>query len=356
MAQSRSTATVRTEFVLWVANGLFWFGLAVYVWGSWMLGPDFKANTLGVDQAPESYVLLVRTAEAISVLLAIFQLWHFVVKPKIRTGRFSFDGLFFLACLTLYLQEPWINYNNHQFLYTTVAYNMGSWVNYVPGWNSPNGDLIPVGSIIWATAYLNLVAFWAYSGSLFMRWLKSKRPGISNINLILATFAVFLPFDFVLEQTALALGLFNYSSTVPELTLWAGEPYQFPVYEMVLWCAALTGWSSVHFFRNDRGETYVERGIESIRFPSSGAKTFTRFVMMMGICQLYFLLLYNVPYFYWSTKGAAFPAYGEWRVAGVCGPQSKYDCPAADVPVPKRESPTNRIRLVDNDNNSIEVR
>ena len=108
--------------------------------------------------------LWVRSVEVASILLAVFQLWYFIIGPKLKTGRLSFDGLFFLACWTLYLQEPWINYNNHQFLYTTVSINRGSWLNYIPGWNSPNAELIPVGSIIWFTAYLTLVGLWAYAG------------------------------------------------------------------------------------------------------------------------------------------------------------------------------------------------
>ena len=332
---------------LWMVIGLFWFLLSVYVFGAWMLGPDFKQNTIGREMASDGYVIWVRCVEVGSVVLALAQIWYFILRPKLRTGRMSFDGLFFIACWSLYLQEPWLNYNSPQFLYTTVSYNMGSWVNYVPGWNSPNGELITVGSIIWFTAYLNLVGLWAYAGGSFMRWLKGKRPDLSNIGLLCATFIVFIPFDLVLEQIILRGQLFNYASTVPELTLWAGEIHQFPVYEIVSWCACLTAWSAVYYFRNDKGETFAERGLGNLRFPTAGLKTFARLLIIMGFCHTMFLVLYNVPYFYWSTKGGSYPPFAEYKVGGLCGPGTNFDCPGLQVPVPKSGSETNRTIALD---------
>jgi len=160
--------------------------------------------------------------------------------------------------------------------------------------------------------------------------------------LILVTFLVFIPFDFVLEYGILTTELFNYASTVPELTLWAGQKNQFPLYEIVSWCACLTCWTSLRHFQNDKGETLAEQGMSRIRFPTEGLETFTRFLVITGACQIFFLLLYNVPYFYWSTKGAAFPDYASYRIGGLCGPDTNYDCPSLRTPVPKRLSPTNR--------------
>jgi Spirocyclase AveC-like len=333
---------VNTGTKLWIANGTAWFLFAVYVWGAWILGPDFKENSIGRDAATPGYVLWIRCVEIASVLLAIGQLTYFVFLPKRRTGKLSMDGLFFLACWTLYLQEPWLNYNSPQFLYTTVSYNRGSWCNYIPGWNSPNAALLPVGSPIWFTSYLTLVALWIFAGSQFMRWWKKKRPNISGLELILTTFVLFIPFDFVLEYIILSTGLFNYASTVPSLTLWAGQKNQFPLYEIIIWCATLTAWSSVRYFTNDRGETWAERGLSNIGFRSEGLKTFTRFLVIMGSLHVLFLAIYNVPYYYFSTKGAAFPAYEPYRIGGLCGPSTNFDCPGLKVPVAKHDSETNR--------------
>jgi hypothetical protein len=328
---------------LWIFHGLFWFVFAAYCWTAWILGPDFKENAIGRDLASWNYTAWIRTVEVISIILAIVQLWIFVIRPKLKTGSLSFDGMFFLACWTLYFQEPWLNYNSPQFLYTTVSYNMGSWLNYIPGWNSPNAELIPVGSIIWFTAYLSLVALWAYLGSRFMNWYKTRRPEASVLRILIVTFCLFIPFDIVLEHIILMTELFNYASTVPELTLWSGEKYQLPIYEIVSWCACLTAWSAVHYFRDDQGYSFPERGFQKIKFPNESIKTFCRFLAIMGFCQLMFLALYNIPYFYWSTKGGSYPDYAPYKIGGLCGPETDYDCPGLEVPLSKAASPTNRI-------------
>ena len=338
----RHRSGVSTASKLWIANGLAWLVFMVYVWGAWILGPDFKENAIGRELASPSYVLWIRTVEVASIMAFLFQVWFFIIRPKLKTGKLSVDGMFFIICGTLYLQEPWLNWNSHQFFYTTVSYNRGSWLNYIPGWNSPHPELIPVGSVIWATAYFTLVGLWVFAGSSFMRWWHAKHPNLTPLELILTTFVVFIPFDFVLEYIILSTELFNYSSTVPELTLWAGQINQFPLYEIVSWCACLTAWSAMRYFQNDKGETVVERGFSNIKFPNDGVKTFTRFLANLGVCHLLFLALYNIPYFYWSTKGAAYPPYKAYRIAGVCGPATNYDCPGLAVPVPKKDSPTNR--------------
>lgn len=339
-ASQAATLSGATRF--WIAAGAFWLVFCVVVWGAWILGPDFKPNTIGADQATALYVRFIRGIEIASVLLAIVQVWIFILRPKLRDGRMSFDGLFFIACWMLYIQEPWINYNSHQFLYTTVAYNMGSWCRYIPGWNSQHPELIPVGAIIWCLAYLTLVGLWAFVGSRLMRWARKRWPQLSSGQLIAICFLAFVPADLVLEHGILYFELFNYASTVPSLTLHAGEIWQFPIYETLSWCATLTCLSTIHFFRDDAGDTWSGRGIQKLKI-GEGRKTFLRFLAILGAAQIGFFLTYNVPYFYWSTKGGAYPPYKEYRTAGVCGPNTEYDCPSLSTPLPKADSPTNRV-------------
>ena len=335
-------STAGTKF--WIAMGAFWFIFCMVVWGAWITGPDFKPNHIGVAQASPGYITLIRSLDVISVLAAATQLWFFVLRPKLRTGRFSFDALFFLSCWMLYIQEPWLDYNSDQFLYTTVDYNMGSWCRYIPGWNSPNAELIPVGSLIWCLAYLNLVAIWGYVGSKLMGWMKRRWPALAPWQLVCLCFLAFIPADLILELSIVYLQLFNYASTVPALTIFAGKTYQFPLYETASWCATLTALSCIHYFRNAHGEALPERNLRLLNL-SPGTKTICRFLGILGMCQVWFFLTYNVPYFYWSTKGGAYPPYAAYKIAGVCGPGTNYDCPGLTIPVPKALSPTNHMAL-----------
>jgi hypothetical protein len=137
----------------------------------------------------------------------------------------------------------------------------------------------------------------------------------------------------------------EYASAVPALVPWAGQPHQFPLYEIVSWCGTYTGLACLHQFRNDKGQSRVERGIDALKLPQTG-RTGARFLAIMGACQLIMLATYNIPYQYWSLQGGAFPDYPLYRTAGICGPQTDYDCPAPAVPVARRQSWTNRIAPV----------
>src|SRR5271168_3854452 len=92
-------------------------------------------------------------------------------------------------------------------------------------------------------------------------------------------------------------------------------------------------------FRDDVGRCIPERGLENLRIPRK-LHTFARFLMMMGFVQLGFLVTYNIPYFYWSTKGGAYPAaLQSYRIGGLCGPKTDFDCASLENPVPKAGSP-----------------
>ena len=333
------TAAVR----FWIAWGGAWLALMCYCWGRWIFGPHFVQNTVGRELAPSWYVNLVHGVEIFAVVVTILIIWKFILSPKLRTGQISFDGLFFLGCWLLFFQEPWINWVSLQFLYSTVFINFGSWCGYIPGWSSPNPEKMPVAIVAWGSAYLWLVAIPAYCGSRFMSWLKARTPSIGLWQMVGTTYLVFVIFDLTLESFILRTELFNYGSTIPEFTLFAGEKHQFPLYEVLSWCATYTGLACLHHFRDDKGRSFVERGIDKLNIRGR-AQTFTRFLTILGACQLIMLVTYNIPYsIYGLHAGPLLPVYEEYRTAGVCGPNTDYACPDPNLPIARRSSPTNRI-------------
>lgn len=329
----------------WVTIGGLWLALCIWAWGGWIISGDFKTNTIGRGSAPYSYKVFVHSVEVFAVLVSAYILWRFVLRDKLRTGRLTFDALFFLGCWMLLIQEPWINWSSYQFMYATPAINFGSWTSHIPLWSSPNSQLVPL-PIVWVgTAYLWLVAIPAWAGSKFMTRLRQRNPGIGIFRLLGTTFLAYVVFDLVLETAIVRTQLFSYASTVPSLTLFAGTKYQFPLYETVSWCSTYLGLACIHHFRDDRGRTLVERGIDNLRV-SGRAKTFARFLAIMGACQLVMLVTYNIPYVYWGLHAGPTPkslADAPWRTAGVCGPRTSYACPNPHDPIAKRGSPSNRI-------------
>jgi hypothetical protein len=330
---------------VFIAHGLFWFVAAISVWTAWIISGDAKPNTTGRGLEPHWYVGLVRGVEIAGLIVTLWMLWHFVVKPKRRTGRLSFDGLFFLGCWMMYFQEPWINWSSLQFLYSTTFVNFGCWCNHVPGWTSPNGNLIPVAAL-WGTAYLWIVALPAYAASKLMSWTKRRNPSISNLRLVIYCFIGFCIFDFVQDVLFLHTQLFNFGATIHSLTLFNGTDYAFPIYEAPMWGGTLTMLACLHFFRDDRGRSIPERGIDQLGIRNGKVKTLARYLAIMGVCQLAILLPYNIPYNYIGQRAGSIAAplvERPWRIGGVCGPATAYDCPNTKLPLATVTSPTNRI-------------
>ncbi|MHB8691168.1 MAG: spirocyclase AveC family protein [Solirubrobacteraceae bacterium] len=314
---------------LWVAHGVLWLALIAYVWGAWIVSGDFTPNTIGRGLEPTWYVVAVWIVQiGLGVIFSAWILWHFVIGPKLRTGRLSFDGLFFLACWLVFFQEPWMNWINLQFLYATTFVNFGSWLNQIPGWSLPNARLIPV-PMVYGMAYLWMLGFGAWAGSRYMARQRRRDPGRSNGRLIWQTFGAMVLVDLIGESIMIHLQLISYPRTIPSLTLWAGTDHQFPLYELLAWPGTFIIISSLHFFRDDQGRSWPERGIDRIGIRNGKLHTFARFAAIAGVCQLAILVAFNIPYQIYGLHAGPVPKAlldRPWRMAGICGPGTAFDC------------------------------
>ena len=326
---------------IWIAHGALWLALIAYVWAAWVVSGDFAVNSIGRGLEPDWYVILVRCVEVVfGILVSGWIIWHFIVEPKLRTGSLSFDGLFFLACWLMFFQEPWMNWINLQFLYATTFVNFGSWLGQIPGWSLPNGELIPV-PMVYGMAYLWMVGLGGWAGSRYMTRQRRMDPGRSNGRLLWQTFGVMVLVDLLVESAMVHTQLINYPRTIPELTLWAGTDHQFPLYEALSWPGTFIIISSLHFFRDDQGRSWPERGIDSIRIKSGKVRTLARFAAIAGVCQLAILVTFNIPYQVWGLHAGPVPEAHlkrEWRMSGVCGPNTAYDCGGPTYRPPRSNS------------------
>lgn len=330
---------------VWIALGAFWLAVFAYCMIAWVLGPDFRPNTFGRDQASVGYVRFLKGLELAMLALTLWILWYFVFAPLRRDRRFSFEGLYFLACFTMVVQEPWHSWIRPQLLYNDIFFNMGSWMGTLPVSN-PTAQLTPL-----PLAFAGLGYFWIFGlpalvGSKLMKRVSERkrgenRPGPSPLALIGGTFAGFCLFDIAIESFILRTGMFIYPSTIPSLTLFAGKPYQFPIYEMVSWAGTYTCAACLLHFRNAQGETIVERGLDRIAAPGR-RRTFLRFLALVGFLQTSILATYNIPYMFWALHGGPYTVSEQshpWLTAGMCGDSTPYPCPGPGIPFPRRDAP-----------------
>ena len=96
--------------------------------------------------------------------LTAWLLYMFVLKSLLQERTLSFDGMFFLACFTLVLQEPWHAWIRPQLLYNDIFLNYGTWMGYLPV-SSPVAYKTPLPIAFAGLGYFWIVAGPAYCGS-----------------------------------------------------------------------------------------------------------------------------------------------------------------------------------------------
>ena len=122
-------------------------------------------------------------------------------------------------------------------------------------------------------------------GCWVMRRIKSRWPNISNLRLILATYAICFVFDFVMEALVmLPIGFYTYPGAIRAVSFNAGTYYQWPIYEGLMWGGVQAALCCLRFFTDDRGRTIVERGLDNVR-GGVVRQQFIRFLAIFAGCQ-----------------------------------------------------------------------
>ena len=279
-----------------------------------------------------------------TVVCFIYVAHRFIYQPWRENGELSSDGLIVLALISLNWQNTFPNYFSHSIYLNSVFLNWGSWYQYIPGWVSPNMHRLPEAPIAWGLCYACWFVFFPMvMGAKLMRYLKERRPDASAAKIFWSAWVVFMIVDFILEGFFLRTGMYAYAGVVQSLAIWGGETYQFPVYEIIGWALAWTIYASMYYYRDDRGLTWAERGINHLNIGKS-MKKFVRFLALAGAFNLIFLFSANIPVAIGGLNADPMPeGYPSYLTNGICGPGSEYECPDPALPIPRQTSATNRM-------------
>lgn len=326
----------------WALVGLAFLTLYGYIVAKWLTGP----HTQRVDAGPSEVPGWMKTAYDIYLPLGIVAmvgvLYWFIVRPWIRERRVTTNGLMVIVFVISVIQDPWLNYYVPVATYNTHLWNAGSWVNDVPGWQSYGtaGHQMTEPLLFSVPMYVYALLPLALLGTWIMRRAKARCPNIGTLGLLAVCFAALGTIGMVLEIAFLQLGFYGYRSATPELTLFHGHFYQYPVYEMPFLGAWLTSFSALLYFKNDKGQTLVERGVDQLR-ASAAQKVALRFLALTGAMSVIFLVTYNVPWQFFALKNEAWPADVQNRsylTSGMCGPGTDRACPGPDLPIALQDS------------------
>lgn len=312
-------------------------GLAVVAWGKWITGDHFRPTPHGTDEFGGSSLLLLHVLEGIFAAVAIAFIWFCLLRPLLRERRLTFDGMLVITAVTLWYLDPLDNYVNFTFTYNTHLLNLGSWTEFIPGVRYPNIERFPEPIVALPSLYVIWVCVSAVGGCAFLNWVRSRWPAISTGKLISVLFVTFAAIDLGGEIFLIRTNVFAYPGTVKGFTLWSGSRYQFPLHEplcVAVWC---TGMTLLRYYRNDRGQSIAERGVEKLRLPAK-ARTGLSLLAVIGYMHALFVVGYFFPYNAMAVQADTWPAMPSYMRAGMCGDGTDTACPSEYVPIPSRNS------------------
>lgn len=341
-AASPLTASRTQPVVIWALVGALILAFQAYVLGSWVTGPNFVTTPTGPDpitQGQQLYYLLLQWGVSLGAIACMLK-W--VVWPRIRTGRINADGRLFLAGSMIFFWDMSMNYSSTALLYNSHMVNFGAWsLGSWPSWMSPAGNLLPEPVFVTIPGYVALVTTQAIFVCWLLRKAKSRWPGLSllaSLGLIILGCAVV---DTLIELFLLRTEVYAYPGAIRSFALFPGETYQFPLNEGILFGGLGIGsMAALHHFRDDKGQTFVERGVDKLRI-GEPSKQWLRGFAVFGYCHLMFFMLYSVPMQFFSLHSGPFPeGYPSYMLNGMCVYGVNADqCPGPGVMVPRIDQP-----------------
>ena len=245
--------------------------------------------------------------QAIGVPVALGLIYWFLVRPWRRERRITFDGLLCLSAFMVVWQDPLSSYFNHWYTYNSYLVNFGSWVKEVPGWMSySEPGRMDVEPIIW-TPFLYVYLF--FGGAVFGCWVMRKAcerwPRMGSMGLILFALLAGMLVDFVAEGLLIMpAGVYTYAGG--HLAIFPEAYHKFPLTETVTVGAIIAGLAALRFFKDDRGYTVVERGVEKLKV-GEGGRSAVRFLAIFGITNVLVLACYNIPNSIIGAHSTAWP-------------------------------------------------
>jgi hypothetical protein len=315
----------------WAWTGVASVAMFVYLGIAWFTSGDAKRTPTGVDPVPWSTKAWAWGFQ-IGAPLILLGCIIYVIRRSRREGRLHFDGLLMIgATVAIWLDPATTNYFRTQMLYNSYMVNLGSWAPHTPGWLSPNAARFPEPLINWGALYAVTYLLSAVIGCACMRWAKRRWPTMGNVGLVLCGFLGIAIYDFVSECFFIRTQLYAYGGVIRGFSVWSGRRYQFPIYESIIFGACWTFTAALRYFRDDKGRSVVERGIDDMLI-SSRKKTGVRILAVTGFTSLVYVV-YSLVFSLSALWGGSFPkGYPSYMINGMCGAGTKYECLPPRIP------------------------
>jgi hypothetical protein len=329
----------------WALLGVLLLAGQAWIFTRWFFSDDIRNIPAGDTPVP-TWMKVTLVVSCVAIAAACFwMLWRWCIKPWRRTGTLTSLGAFGIATCTMFWQDPLQNQIVPWFSWNHWLPNVGSWANQIPGISQPNATGLGDPLYLTATGFVVFYFGSAIFGIWTMNKVKERRPGIGTPWLIVASIVACTVLLGVIELFWMRAGAYVYPDSIPSLTLFAGHYYQIPIYEIVIDGIIAAAMSWVVYFRNDKGETVVERGISDLNV-SPRKKNMMRILAFAVAANLVFGM-YDLVLQPFVHNGHTWPediVKRSYFSAGYCGPgvfparTTDMACWSDALPVPTKGS------------------
>jgi hypothetical protein len=318
---------------LWASLGAVFLAAELYFLARWATSPSFTPVDSGPDLPPTWMRVTLIVGQVLFVSGALVFLYTLLLVPWLRERRVTLDGLLCIAALLASPFDMLSNYRGYWFTYNSYQLNMGSIMSALPGVSQPHGDgageAWPI--VLIPAAYVVIFVGLAIIGCKLMHWAGRRWPGIGSVRLVgfcyLATMLMYLVIDGII---CMPLGFWQFGGGW--VTLLNGDTYyKYPLQEMITAGAVFTIFTCWRFFRNDRGETVAERGLDRLT-GSPTKKTVQRGLALYAVVMIGMVLTYHLPNGLMAAHATPWPRDVQVRsyfTDNVCAEDTGRPCPPA---------------------------
>lgn len=301
----RSHAVLKRAAVILTAAGVL--AVVYQLWGyiGWLLSDDFVTTPPGPDPIDAKVkASLVQT----QLILSLFAIgWTAVLIVQWRKARkLTWPLLSTIAWASVYWQDPLVNWRGYHFSYNAYLVNRGDWVSHLP-FVSHQGPMATQPLLVEALVFYSLLPALGLLTYAIMRFahrrLRIKSPAV----LVIIAWAAIFAFDAGFEILAIHQHMHAWTSVFPPLSIHAGTPEQWPVYEGVFLGVLWGLGGMLMYFRGQREFTVLDDALPTMDEPS-WSRAAIQIFSMIGLYNIMFLA-YNVALNALAQNSAIFPSW-----------------------------------------------
>lgn len=264
-------------------------GYALWTWGAWLAsGP----TQITVTRDPNSASWWVARGYEAIMAVAVVAISSYVVRQCLRQRRLVFDAVIIIGGFFTLFWDPMVNWMQPNFMYSSQWLNLNTWVAQAPGVVNPTAGLMPQPVFIMFIYPFGLLGF-AMIINHGMRVLQRCVPQISTFALMAFAYGYGLVLGSCLEAPTFLSNLWGLPGAPAQLSLFAdGQRYAWAEY--LTTGIVFTTFAALRYFKNDKGQTVVERGLESFKPAARTVVTVLATVAIFAM-SMWALLLVQIP-------------------------------------------------------------